>query len=352
MTAIGNQFSNAIANALVQNVQHIAGGFIKQMAEGIMGQFLNALGAGPNAFGSLPKAFDIRCGTMLAGNNGNQGITFGGCYQPPKCGTMLQGNNGNQGITFGGCYQPYPWGNGCFPGPICLPKPQAQWTANIDGQNTAKINLGDGYRLEIDERSSQIMILNEKTGEKTRIWGDPHVEIDGKHAYDFWGTTTFTLENGTKITINTEQWGGNPNAYVASQLVITKGDNAIVVDGVSQNKLGDLSISMSQNGEYLDAVTRDGYTLHENACGSGWLTEEGNVATQADLNATAVGGEYGPGSQAHSMGEIGEFLGSFLLFGGFASFLNNPAFSKLEQQIERAVEKEVRQLFHPALALR
>ena len=124
----------------------------------------------------------------------------------------------------------------------------------MTGGNTAKVDLGDGNRLEIDERSSQISIINDKTGERTRIWGDPHVEIDGKQAYDFWGTTTFTLENGTKITINTEQWGGNPNAYVASQVVVTKGSNALIIDGVSQNKLGDLKMTLSNDGRAVDAT--------------------------------------------------------------------------------------------------
>jgi hypothetical protein len=255
-------------------------GFI---AGGIFAEFAMALGAGRNAFGCLPNLFDVRCGIMR-----------GGCFGPGS----------------GGCI---------------MPEPKAQWTATVDGANTAKINLGDGQRLEIDERSSQITIINEKTGERTRIWGDPHVEIDGKHAFDFWGTTTFTLENGTKITINTEQWGGNPNAYVASQVVITKGDNAIIVDGVSQNKLGDLQVSMSNNGELIDAMHRDGYTLHENECGSGWRTEAGNIATQEDLMATAVGREYGPGSEMPSLGELGGFLSSFLFFGTFASFLTLPS---------------------------
>jgi hypothetical protein len=276
----------------------IKNGFMLQMAAGIMGEFLNALGAGPQAFGQMPSAFDVRCGIMP-----------GGCMPRPRC-----------------------------PGPVICPKPAAQWTATVDGANTAKINLGDGYRLEIDERSSQMTIINDKTGEKTRIWGDPHVEIDGKHAYDFWGTTTFTLENGTKITINTEQWQGNPNAYVASQVVITKGDNAIIVDGISQNKLGDLSVSMSNNGYAIDANTRDGFTLNENATGSGWRTENGNIATQCDLMATAIGREYGPGSELPSLGELGEHLGSFLMLGAFAKFLGD--FLNFDQDTRRPVRDD------------
>lgn len=196
----------------------------------------------------------------------------------------------------------------------CIGQPPA-WTATVTTRGRGSVDLGDGYRLELNERNSEIIIFNERTGERTRIWGDPHVEIDGKHAFDFWGTTTFLLENGTKITINTEQWKGNPNAYVASQLVITRGNQAMTIDGISQNRLGDLSIIMGQNGYALDFAHRDGYTLHENATGAGWRTELGNIATQRDLNATRVGADYGPGSQMPSLSEMSSFIMAFLLFG-------------------------------------
>ncbi|MET1755814.1 DUF1521 domain-containing protein [Novosphingobium sp. RD2P27] len=200
--------------------------------------------------------------------------------------------------------------------PVFQPAPDAQWTASLQNQNQASIDLGDGYSLDIDERSSQIIINNANTGETTRIWGDPHVDVDGKHVYDFWGKTTFTLENGTKITIDTEQGHGNPDVYFASKLTITKGDQAIVVDGVSQQTRGDLSVSMSNDGRQLDAATGDGFVLHENATGSGWRSElTGQVATQADLNATKPGQLYGPGSDTPSLGELSDVLSTFLLFG-------------------------------------
>jgi Domain of Unknown Function (DUF1521) len=263
----GAHFHHGHNNGLANIIE----GAIMDVARGILGQFFNNLNCGPLAHPCLPKFFDVRCGTIAPGG--------------------------------------------------CMPEPKAQWTAQMTGSNTATVNLGDGYRLEIDERSSQMTIVNDATGERTRIWGDPHVEIDGKHAYDFWGTTTFTLGNGTKITINTEQWQGNPNAYVASQVVVTKGSNALIIDGISQNKLGDLSVSLSNNGYAVDAAHRDGFTLAENMNGSGWLNEGGAVATQNDLNATAVGREYGPGSALPSLGELGERLGAYLLFGALMGFL-------------------------------
>ena len=244
------------------------------LAAGITGRMLNPLGAGPNAFASLGGLW------MLSLLNAAR-------PQEP---------------------------------------PQAQWTATTGANGRASIDLGDGYSMQLNENNSEITIRNAETGETTRIWGDPHVDVDGKRAFDFWGTTTFTLENGTKVTIDTEQWGGNPDAYVASQVTITKGDQAIVVDGISQNEIGDLSISMSQNGRAIDAATRDGFVLEENASGSGWRsTFTGQVATQADLNATRPGQAYGPGSGLPSIDELSNMLSAFLGFGaliGLGASLN------------------------------
>jgi hypothetical protein len=205
--------------------------------------------------------------------------------------------------------------------PVFQPAPDAQWTASLQGEGQAAVDLGDGYSLDIDENNSQILITNAETGETTRIWGDPHVDVDGKHVYDFWGKTTFTLENGTKITIDTEQGHGNPDVYFASKLTVTKGDQALVIDGVSQQTKGDLSVSLSNNGRALDAATGDGFVLNENASGSGWRSDlTGQVATQADLNATKPGALYGPGSETPSLGELSQVLSTFLFF-GFAADL-------------------------------
>ena len=254
----------------------LAGAAVR-VAAGITANFFKPLMAGPYAFANLPAMFALQGGTIRPGT-------------------------GNV--------------------PTFIPAENARWSATMQNESEAKIDLGDGYRLELDERNSEIRVYNDTTGETTRIWGDPHVEVDGKHAFDFWGTTTFTLENGTKITIDTEQFGGNPNEYVASQLTITKGDQAIVVDGISQNEIGDLEISMSNDGRMLDFMTRDGFVLNENATGAGWRSEwTGDIATQQDLDATKVGALYGPGSDMPSLGEISRQLSTFLFF-GFVSALS------------------------------
>ncbi len=286
-TTMINPAATSLATAaLLQNPA--TAGFALQVAAGIMGQFLNPLGAGRFGAAVMPELMMLRC--------------FAGCnpqvpFLPPSCGMP------------------------CLPGG---PEPVQQWTAQTTGEGRAEVDLGDGYSLKFNERSSEIEIFNANTGEHTRIWGDPHVDVDGQRVFDFWGTTTFTLENGTKITINTEPWGNNPNAYVASQVVITKGSNALVVDGISQNELGDLSMTMSNDGFGVDAAHRDGYVLHENATGSSWRSEHtGAVATQEDLNATRIGREYGPGSEMPSLEESLPWVGQFLMLGAFMNFASD-----------------------------
>jgi hypothetical protein len=289
--------------------RQLTGALQLQVAAGIMGQFLNSLNAGRLGFGVLPQLMALRCFTCV-----NPTVPF----TPP----------------------PLP---GCGPRNCCLPAPEPvqQWTAQNNGGGRASVDLGDGYSLKFNEANSEIEIFNANTNEHTRIWGDPHVDVDGKRVFDFWGTTTFTLENGTKITINTEPWKGNANAYVASQVVVTKGSNALVVDGISQNQLGDLKLTMSNNGYDVDAAHRDGFVLHENATGTSWRSEHtGEVATQADLNATQIGAEYGPGSQALSLDEAFSQVGSFLLFGSLLG-LNFRFAPSVDRAAERIADRIV-----------
>jgi len=225
-----------------------------------------------------------------------------------------------------------PYAGGCFPAAARVSagtvpngsfEPAASWTTAMTGTSTAKIDLGDGYRLDVDERNSELTIINDATGQRTRIWGDPHVEVNGQHKFDFWGTTTFTLPTGTKITINTEQWAGNPNMYVASQVVVTKGANAIVIDGISQNRIGDLSITNGMNGYALDSAHRDGYVLNQRISDGGWDSEwTGRDATQQDLNATRPGEAFGPGADTLSLGEASGALSLFLFAGSLGSLFN------------------------------
>ena len=291
MTTISNAGFAALALPNEGTLAKGMEGAMLTLAAGVLGSFFKPLNAGPLAFPALPSSFNIG---------------FGAPCEPPK----------------------------------------AQMTATVGPNGQGDIDLGEGYSMHLNENSSEITIKNANTGETTRIWGDPHVDVNGKHQFDFWGTTTFQLGNGTKITINTEQWKGNPNAYVAKELVITKGNQAITVNGISQNQLGDLSITMGENGRRLDAATRDGYTLTEDKNGQGWIAQgTTRLATQDDLNATAAGHQYGPGSTAPSLNELRQTFSQFLGFGimsgaltAFAIELGEAVSSKPQLQHHQRVD--------------
>ncbi|MGB3723669.1 MAG: DUF1521 domain-containing protein [Pacificimonas sp.] len=241
------------------------------------------------------------------------------------------------GIAPGGC---------CLPGGFTPPTPAAEpWTATMPQNGRATVDLGDGYTMELHVHSSEL-VIRDGDGNVTRIWGDPHVDVNGKRSGDFYDTTTFELENGTKITINTEPWGNNPNAYVASQVVVTRGDQGMVIDGISQNQKGDLSITMGQNGQALDFAHDDGMNIHEQDLGNGnygWTSEfTGERMTKADWDLTKHANREQREALEYNR-DMGQAVMGWLLFGNIGAML---AFSGTETA-ERNTRDTVREIFQP-----
>ena len=182
-------------------------------------------------------------------------------------------------------------GTGTTMHPMPVPAPaQSDWTVARTGDGKANIDLG-GYTLAINEHSSEIVLTNKETGETSRIWGDPHFDTngDGRTDVDFWGTITLNLEDGTKITINTTPYARNEAMTLSSSLTITNGDQAIVVDNLDQNTIGDMTIKQGDTGYAMDTLTGDGMNLYENGQGEGWMVRDGlwmREVTQADMNKT------------------------------------------------------------------
>jgi hypothetical protein len=179
------------------------------------------------------------------------------------------------------CYE-----SNCRPPPPCDPM-----EIKCVGNGQATIDLGDGYTLKLNENNSEMLLCNSKTGTTTKVWGDPHFDVNGKRVGDFKETVTLCLENGVKITVNTVPWQHNGNQTLASQLTITKGDQVIRVGGLDQNKTGDLTIKESDHGGYAaDFATADGLRLYED-CGK-WMVRDGCVShalTQADFDRNDKG---------------------------------------------------------------
>jgi Domain of Unknown Function (DUF1521) len=144
----------------------------------------------------------------------------------------------------------------------------ADGTVNFENEN---------YKVRVND-TGEIHVSNKQTGETYRVWGDPHMDVNGKHAFDFWGTTTLSLDDGTKITIDTTPWrGGNNGATIASRVTITDGqsDYGVQITGVDDNKTGDLKFNETTKGWLLDAMVRDGNVFHENPAGAGFVAVDG-----------------------------------------------------------------------------
>lgn len=150
----------------------------------------------------------------------------------------------------------------------------------------------ENYRITAGD-DNEVVIHNKNTGETYRVWGDPHVEVDGRQAFDFWGDTTFVLDDGTKVTIGTTPWeaGGN-GATLASTVTITDGAYTTQITGVDTNTHGDLSFQEYRGFDSLlaDLGTSDGNRIYENGYGSGFygLAADGSIRNvdQAFINAS------------------------------------------------------------------
>ncbi len=154
----------------------------------------------------------------------------------------------------------------------CSPCSANGWPVVETGEGRASIDLGN-YTLDVNESNSEFVVTNKESGEKTRIWGDPHFDHNGARVGDFYGTTTLNLADGTKITINTTPYlKGGDGTTLSSTLTITQGDRVMRITGLDQNTLGDLKIEqLGFSGRLVDAAVDDGTSIYEDPEGGPWL---------------------------------------------------------------------------------
>jgi hypothetical protein len=149
---------------------------------------------------------------------------------------------------------------------------------SYDAQGNAQFE-NKNYKISAAEGGT-VTITNKNTGETYQAWGDPHMKVDGQAAFDFWGTTTFNLDDGTKVTIDTTPWkGGNNGATISSKVTIIDGDYGVQITGVDDNQSGDVKFNETTNGWLMDAMVDDGNTMYENPVGKGFVAMDdcGNV---------------------------------------------------------------------------
>jgi Domain of Unknown Function (DUF1521)/Calx-beta domain len=183
------------------------------------------------------------------------------------------------------------------PGSTCPPE---NWSFSQTG-SSATIDLGN-YSIQLQEKLASWTLLNKETGQCTRIWGDPHVDIDndGQIDFDFKENMSFQLTDGTKITVDTVEWERSGQT-LSSKLTITDwaGQNAMVVTGLGWYSDGVANLKVEEfegQGQALDLGTNDGsMTLYENAAG-GWKIFDGRAATQVLVDQLENGLLVDPGS--------------------------------------------------------
>jgi hypothetical protein len=191
--------------------------------------------------------------------------------------------------------------------------------ASTTMQNGQAVFENDHYRITADDNNT-VTITNKQTGEVYQVAGDPHVSVDGQHAFDFWGTTTFKLDDGTKVTIQTTPWASNPNADLASKVTITNGDYGVQITGVDSNTHGDLAIHQADGwGHTLDWAVDDGNVIKENPNGPGFIArdDDGNVhqVDQAWIDQTDL--IKNPGLASSNEARLaGAYKDAFKLLGG------------------------------------
>lgn len=156
-----------------------------------------------------------------------------------------------------------------------------QLKTSDDGKNLT-ITVGDGdYTITVPkDNTDQSWTITDKNGNTTKIWGDPHVneDADGSRIdWDFKEQSTFMLDDGTKITVDTAPWGNGMT--VSSGLTITRGDEVVQVTGIDTNNVK-LENDAETGGRTIDATTNDGDIFK---MGSGdastWYNESGGRIT-------------------------------------------------------------------------
>lgn len=126
-------------------------------------------------------------------------------------------------------------------------------------RNNRTIRLDNGYILTF-ENKDQAWHIKDARGNDVRIWGDPHVHEDDGGKWDFKDQMTFRLADGTKITVKTKPVG-NGSRTVSDELFITKGDQAIHVTGVAENRVNISNVTLT--GRDMDNMVADGYLAQE-----------------------------------------------------------------------------------------
>ncbi|WP_061134859.1 DUF1521 domain-containing protein [Caballeronia fortuita] len=158
-----------------------------------------------------------------------------------------------------------------------------RWSDSGVQDGKSSIDLGD-YKLAFDKSDSSMLLTNKQSGDATKIWGDPHIDLHSgagnQQSGMFNGPLTFSLPDSTTVAVGTEPANGNPGVSYADSVKITQGNRAYVVGGLSQQDSAPLTVQRGDASAAGPAPT-GGYQLIANPNGSGWINAQTHQEAQA-----------------------------------------------------------------------
>ncbi|MEL7129706.1 MAG: DUF1521 domain-containing protein [Pseudomonadota bacterium] len=181
-----------------------------------------------------------------------------------------------------------------------------QFTATVFGVGMATLAIGSTHVLGFDKLSSSLSIANVQLESLTALDQALNVDTNSDAITDFRleGATTFQLETGVKITLHTRPLG-DPGLedWTAAQVIVTDGQDAAIITGLSQDDTADLAIELIAGAYYLDRETRDGWRINEQSSGAVWLSGQ-NTVDQGRADITHFGQLFGSGGNTPTQQEV------------------------------------------------
>lgn len=236
--------------------------------------------------------------TMMPQNPLACNPNFGHAQQP----SLNQANQmGGAGFMFGGFI---PFGGGQV-GQSEIPRP----SGGLEQLGPNKFKTHGGYTIEATGKRNEWTITSPDGKNETKIWGDPHVDVNGKRAFDFKKPSSFVLPDGTKISVDVTP--PRKNGYtVTKNIHIQSGSQRASINDIDQNK--PTSTGVKNDRYQFDAQQKDGEYIVMGNDNSKWFFDGKNQITgSSDAGAKFKTGEAAGGndiSQAARAGarEVGQ----------------------------------------------
>ncbi|WP_213306503.1 DUF1521 domain-containing protein [Paraburkholderia sacchari] len=197
-------------------------------------------------FNSSTGLSDSAPGSNFSSGFWNNGGYFNNSIQPGNGNgaSNISAGYWNQGQYFNGSTSPVSNAGSDNSSSISLPNPgiapncpTQQWSDTGVNDKKSSIDLGD-YKMDLDKSDSSLTLTDAKTGNQTKVWGDPHIDFDAntgaKKSTMVNGPISFSLPGDKQVFVGTQPSGSDGPSF-ASDVYVVQGDRAYEVHGLNQN---------------------------------------------------------------------------------------------------------------------